>query len=83
MTTRILLAAGAMIGMAAFAPLPAQAAQGPWCAVQETGPGFVTEDCHYRSFDRCRSQVIAGNRGFCSQNPRWAGWYSHAPRRRY
>jgi hypothetical protein len=24
-----------------------------------------------RNFEMCRMEVIAGNRGFCSPNPRW------------
>ncbi len=83
MKTQILLAAGVVIGMTALAPLPAQAGQGPWCAVQTIGASTVTENCSFRSFNHCRSVVIAGNRGFCSQNPAWPGWQRQAYRARY
>jgi hypothetical protein len=52
---------------------PVQAYEGPWCAVTSHGNGATYEDCQYFSFETCRSQVIAGNRGFCNQNPRWVG----------
>jgi hypothetical protein len=26
-----------------------------------------------RTFEMCRQEVIAGNRGFCNPNPRWVG----------
>jgi hypothetical protein len=52
---------------------------GPWCAVVNVGGGNVVWDCHYRSVEECRPNVIAGNRGFCNPNPAWG-----APRtRRY
>jgi hypothetical protein len=31
-------------------------------------------DCHYRSVEECRPNVIAGNRGTCNPNPAWSGW---------
>jgi len=74
--TRILLIAGAVIAATSFYPMPfnvAQAAEGPWCAVISLGPGAVYEDCQYRTFEACRPVVLSGNRGFCNQNPRWAG----------
>jgi hypothetical protein len=46
---------------------------GPWCAVQSIGHGTVTENCSMRSFEQCRLEVVAGNRGFCQPNPRWVG----------
>jgi Protein of unknown function (DUF3551) len=45
----------------------------PWCAVQSIGPGDLSEACIYPDFESCRSQVIAGNRGFCNTNPYLAG----------
>jgi len=44
---------------------------GPWCAVVNIGGGNVVWDCHYRSVEECRPNVIAGNRGFCNLNPAW------------
>jgi hypothetical protein len=49
--------------------------EGPWCARQNTGRN-VTETCSFRTFEACRQEVIAGNRGFCTQNPRWPGYYA-------
>jgi hypothetical protein len=49
----------------------AQAAQGPWCAEMSVGGGVIQRDCSMRSFEQCRLMVIAGNRGFCSANPRY------------
>jgi len=44
--------------------------EGPWCAVMNVGFG-VRENCSMRTFEMCRLEVIAGNRGFCNPNPRW------------
>ena len=53
---------------------PSQAYQeGPWCAVVAIGHGSVVERCLFWDFETCRQEVIAGNRGFCNQNPRWRG----------
>lgn len=49
----------------------------PWCAV--TNGGFdVHYDCEYNSIEECRPHVIAGNRGFCNQNP----YYQTSAKRR-
>jgi Protein of unknown function (DUF3551) len=55
-----------------------QAYQGPWCAAENIGFGMVYEDCTMPSIEACRQAVIAGNRGYCTQNPRWPGWYGAA-----
>lgn len=44
----------------------------PWCAVQNLGAGDVTWDCEFPSAAACAPYVLAGNRGFCNINPRWA-----------
>ena len=49
-----------------------QAYQGPWCAGTSRGHAFVY-NCSMRTFDQCVSEVIAGNRGFCSPNPYYRG----------
>lgn len=75
-----LLYAGA-IALVAFVlqPQAAQArSEAPWCAVINIGFGDVYWDCQYNSIEECRPNVIAGNRGFCNQNPRYDGWYRHA-----
>jgi hypothetical protein len=70
---RILPILGAVIAAIAFAGTPAKAIEGPWCAVISLGTGAIYEDCHYWSFEDCRPNVLAGNRGFCNPNPRWVG----------
>ena len=42
------------------------------------GWGDAQWDCHYASIEECRPNVIAGNRGFCTQNPNWPGYYGRA-----
>jgi len=49
--------------------------EGPWCAYMNTGAGRVEEDCTFRSLAACRQMVISGNRGFCTQNPAFIGYY--------
>ena len=68
-----LLTAGVLVTMAAFASHPAEAREAPWCASENIGWGTVIEDCSFWSFEQCVSRAIAGNRGFCNQNPRWSG----------
>ena len=46
--------------------------EGPYCAVH-TGLNTLSENCYMPSLDACRREVIAGNRGFCRPNPRYAG----------
>jgi Protein of unknown function (DUF3551) len=82
---RIVFLVAAMAAAMLFAPRAAHAyyGNGPWCAVQNLGFGTVTENCSMRSFEQCRMETIAGNRGFCTPNPYWAGPYGLAepPRR--
>lgn len=40
----------------------------PWCAVQSMGFGTVKRSCYYQTFEQCRPEVIAGNRGTCEPN---------------
>jgi hypothetical protein len=54
--------------------------EGPWCAYMNTGAGRVEEDCTIESLAVCRQMVIAGNRGFCTQNPAFN--YSEYPIRK-
>jgi hypothetical protein len=80
-----LLVVSVLIVMAVFARHPAEAREAPWCAVQDIGWGTMIEDCSYWTLQQCVPHVIAGNRGFCNQNPRWQGpWppeQQRAPRR--
>jgi hypothetical protein len=70
---RILMIAGIVIAVMSFDARPVSAAEGPWCAFITVGTEAVYEDCQYRSFEECRPNVLAGNRGFCNPNPRWTG----------
>ncbi len=78
---RILLT-GAMMGLIVLAQQhTAQSAEAPWCASFATDSSGSYDDCRYRSIEDCRRAVIAGNRGVCTQNPRWPGWYPRRSRR--
>jgi hypothetical protein len=50
-----------------------QGYQGPWCAGQNRGGSTFTYNCSMRTLEQCVSEVIAGNRGFCSPNPYYRG----------
>ena len=67
--TRSILLAGAALLLVSISPLNAEASGAPWCAVIAGGDGDVPWACKYRSIEECRSNVIAGNRGFCNPNP--------------
>jgi uncharacterized protein DUF3551 len=55
---------------------------GPWCAVQTLGAGSSTEDCRMMSFEQCRLETIAGNRGYCIPNPYRSGYgFADPPQR--
>ncbi len=71
--TRPALAAVVAIAVLSCAPRLAAAREAPWCAVSPMGWGDVVKDCSYWSFEACLPFVIAGNRGFCNQNPRYEG----------
>lgn len=55
---------------------------GPWCGVSSMGRGGAIEKCDYRTFEACRMDTIAGNRGFCRPNGYYQGYASGAPRGR-
>jgi len=68
-------------------PAPAAGAA-PWCAVVSLGNDDVYWDCQYPTFEACRPNVLAGNRGFCNLNPAWTpqepppyGYRKHRARR--
>lgn len=73
-TWKLVLAAAAF-GATMTVAAPASYAYGdaPWCAVVEIGAGEVYWDCQYQTFEACRPNVIAGNRGFCNINPTGPG----------
>jgi hypothetical protein len=72
----VLVIAAAATAALAPAPLGAAPYQGPWCAVQSVGEDSAIWNCQMRTFEECRLEVIAGNRGSCTQNPNWPGWYN-------
>jgi hypothetical protein len=55
--------------------------EGAWCAREDIG-GSIQEDCTFDSFELCRRAVIQGNRGFCTQNPAFAGYGKPPPRKK-
>jgi Protein of unknown function (DUF3551) len=65
--------AAAVMAAVAFAAGAAQAREGRWCAESPVGDGFVMRDCSFMTLQACVPYVIAGNRGFCNPNPRYAG----------
>jgi hypothetical protein len=66
--TRIIFAAAALAFLTFCLQPAADAYEAPWCAVLGMGKG-VYWDCQYRSFEACRPNVLAGNRGWCNPNP--------------
>ena len=73
--TRIALFIAAAAATLCFNAPPSQAGtygNAPWCAVRSLGYGDVEWDCEYSSAAECAPTVIAGNRGFCNQNPYFA-----------
>jgi hypothetical protein len=63
------VAAGALL----IGPRPSLAYEGPWCARQTVGADISVDNCSMRTFEQCRNEIIAGNRGFCVPNARYAG----------
>jgi hypothetical protein len=56
--------------------------EGRWCANTDTGAGRVEENCTFDSFEACRLEVISGNRGSCTQNPAFTGYYKPPVRKK-
>jgi hypothetical protein len=59
----------------------AQYGPAPWCAVLNTGNSSVYWDCEYATAAECAPNVIAGNRGFCNENPAFVGGTHEKPYR--
>ena len=68
-----MLAAAVVAAATAFDLCPAQAYRAPWCAVINMGNGDVHWDCQYGPRGHAVPNVLAGNRGFCNENPAWSG----------
>lgn len=67
------------LGVAALSLVIPQAAsqaaplyEGPWCGVYY-GQRAGAPNCTFRTFAQCRSEMVAGNRGFCNINPSYSG----------
>lgn len=79
--TRVLWTAAA--GLLAVSPVMALGGRAalaygsaPWCSVTTEGGG-IHYQCQYKSAADCQSHVIAGNRGYCNENP-----FYHGPKKR-
>jgi len=91
--TRLWTAAGqpalfatGLLTVLSFTVAPAHAGlygEAPWCAVISTGTGDVHWDCQYLTVEACQPNVIAGNRGSCTQNPYFVPRASAAPSGRH
>jgi hypothetical protein len=64
--TRVIFAAVAALASLTFDPSQAVGIEAAWWAVNKEGNHW---DCRYRSVAECRPNVVAGNRGWCNQNP--------------
>ena len=84
MMIRAILVAAAALASLSFSPAHAEAAQAPWCAQIQVGKDSVYWDCQYYSFDDCyrRSNILAGNRGFCTPSPYYVAGSAQQTRKR-
>jgi hypothetical protein len=57
---------------------PANAADYPWCYIDQTMSGSTS--CAFMTLAQCRENS-GGNGGFCVQNPSWRGPPAPPPRR--
>lgn len=64
-----IIAAVVAIPLLSIAPAHARGVSGTWCAGQTVGGDSWTENCSFSSFQACRREVTAGNRGICFENP--------------
>lgn len=55
-----------------FGSVPARAYNGQWCGVYSIGRSSH-ERCDFRTFESCRMEIVAGNRGFCRPSQYWQG----------
>jgi uncharacterized protein DUF3551 len=70
--TLIVAAACSVAVLFGTAPSQAYSGNAPWCAVVAIDSGATVEQCMFADFESCRQEVVAGNRGFCTDNPRFA-----------
>jgi hypothetical protein len=69
MIRAVFLALAALLTSFLWSAQAAQAREAPWCAVISTTDDSVYWDCQYSTFEQCRPNVLAGNRGWCNPNP--------------
>lgn len=67
--TRVIFATVGALAFLAFDHSQAVSVEAPWCAVTKEGDHW---DCRYQSAAECQPNVVAGNRGWCNQNPYFA-----------
>lgn len=83
--TFAILGALAAIAGATFFDAPAANAQfgnARWCANVHIGLGDWSESCDFATIEACQPFVIAGNRGFCNENPRYVEPGARHPRKK-
>jgi hypothetical protein len=78
---RTILVAAAALASVSIGLRHTVASEAPWCAVISTSNESVYWDCQYRSFEECRPNVLAGNRGWCNPSPYYVA-PSEQPRKR-
>jgi hypothetical protein len=64
--TRVIFAIVAALASVALDSPQAVGVEAPWCAVTKEGDHW---DCRYSSAAESQPNVVAGNRGWCNQNP--------------
>ena len=73
---RKLVLPGLLAALALLTARPAQAYDGPWCAVFSVGFGVVQEKCDMTTFESCRQEAqLYGPTAFCRQNNYWPGYW--------
>jgi len=79
---RMILSAVVALAAVVFDVQPVKAYESPWCAVTSGADGDMHWDCHYRSIEECRPNVLAGNRDWCP-NPYFVAPYPPTEHRHY
>ena len=73
---KMLWSLGLLSVLAIGAAKPAQAYDGPWCAVYSLGFGAVSEKCDMPTFETCLHEArIFGSTAFCRQNSYYAPYW--------
>jgi len=68
MMIRTIIVSAVAVASLALGCHSTKADEAPWCAVTNTGLDMHW-DCRYQSAEQCYPNVLAGNRGFCNNNP--------------